>query len=330
MRNPNEAADGHETTPAPTASVLSLTTLGDRTLHILMKVTEVADSTSLLDCSQDVGFSLSEVAYLLVDDISVLIEPCSTTTASKLLERSRDFGIDLHRVAYIIPTHIHVDHGGGTGYLARQLPNAQVVLHPRGARNMVDPSRLIAATKLVFGDDFEQRFGPILPIPERQMHIAQDGEVIHLGKRKLTILFTPGHASHHISIWDSLTEGIFPGEALGFIATSMPDFPLPAAVPPFDLQLYIDSIDRLEGLAPKIAFYSHCGARRHPESLIGTIRQNSIVIGQIVEKALKDGKAQQDIWTLISEYVRSSTGDGELPPEFLLGLSAYVSYFSQK
>jgi glyoxylase-like metal-dependent hydrolase (beta-lactamase superfamily II) len=295
-----------------------------------MRVTEVADSTYLLDCSEDVVFSLSEIAYLLAGDVSVLIEPGSTTTASKLLALSRASGVDLHNLAYIIPTHIHVDHGGGAGYLAQQLPNAKVVLHPRGAKNMVEPSKLVSATKIVFGDDFEQRFGPILPIPEQQMHIVQDSEVIHLGKRNLTVLFTPGHASHHISIRDSLAEGIFPGEALGFIATSMPDFPLPAAVPPFDLQLYVETIDRLGSLSPKIAFYSHCGARRNLKVLIDSIRENSIVFGQIVEKALKERKTQQEIWELLSDYVRESTCGGELPPEFLLGLSAYTSYFSQK
>ena len=295
-----------------------------------MRVTEVADSTYLLDCSEDAAFSLSEVAYFLADDVPVLIEPGSTTTASNLLELSRGTRLDLHSVAYIIPTHIHVDHGGGAGYLAQKLPNARVVLHPRGAKNMVDPTKLVSATKLVFGDDFEQRFGPILPIPEQQMHVAEDGEIIHLGKRDLTMLFTPGHASHHISIRDSLTQGVFPGEALGFIATSMPDFPLPAAVPPFDLQLYIQSIDRLAALAPKLVFYSHCGARPNPLALIRTIRLNSIVIGQIVEKALKEGKPSQEIWKLLSDHVRQSTGGGDLPPEFLLGLSAYTSYFSQK
>jgi glyoxylase-like metal-dependent hydrolase (beta-lactamase superfamily II) len=295
-----------------------------------VKVVEVADSTYLLDCSEDVAFSLSEVAYYLADDYPVLIEPGSTTTASKLLEMARGMGLDLHNVAYIIPTHIHVDHGGGAGYLAQKLPNAKVVLHPRGAKNMVDPSKLVSATKVVFGEDFEQRFGPILPIPEQQMHVAQDSEVIHLGKRDLTILFTPGHASHHISIRDSLTQGIFPGEALGFIAASMPDFPLPAAVPPFDLRLYIQSIDRLAGLEPHVIFYSHCGARRDPKPLIDGIRKNSIVFGQIVEKELKENRTSEDIWGLLSDFVRESTGGGTMPAEFLLGLSAYVSYFSQK
>ncbi|MDM7998790.1 MAG: MBL fold metallo-hydrolase [Dehalococcoidia bacterium] len=296
-------------------------------LGLSMKVTEVAENTCILDCSEDVGFSLSEVAYLLTGDSPVLIEPGSTTTASRLLAASKDAGIDFNRLSYIIPTHIHVDHGGGAGYLARHLPHVKVVLHPRGAKNMADPARLVAATKLVFGDDFEQRFGPIMPIPERQMHVVQDNEVLRAGGRDLTVLFTPGHASHHISVYDRLTQGVFPGEALGFIATSMPDFPLPAAVPPFDLPLYIQSIDRLADLAPGVAFYSHCGPRSDPKHLIRAIRRTSIEIGRIVEMAVREGKKEEQIWTLISDYVRMSTNGGELPPEFLLGLSAYVSYF---
>lgn len=295
-----------------------------------MRVTEVADSTYLLDCSDDVPFSLSEIAYLLADDVPVLIEPGSTTTASKLLAMSGVCPLDLHTLAYIIPTHIHVDHGGGAGYLARHLPNAKVVLHPRGARNMADPSKLVAATRVVFGEDFEQRFGPILAIPPRQMHVVQDSEVLHLGRRDLTMLFTPGHASHHISIQDTMTQGIFPGEALGFIAVSMPDFPLPAAVPPFDLPLYIESIDRLAHLAPQTVFYSHCGPRSQPEALIRTIRENSTALGHIVEKAMAEGKTHEEMWALLSDYVGRKTHGGQLPPEFLLGLSAYISYFSRK
>lgn len=294
-----------------------------------MRVTEVAENIYLLDCSEEASFSLSEMAYLITGNAPVLIEPGSTTTASRLLSLSKGYGFDLSSLVYIIPTHIHVDHGGGAGYLAQQLPDVKVVLHPRGARNMVDPSKLIEATRMVFGPDFEERFGPILPIPERQMHLAQDGEVIHLGKRDLKIVFAPGHASHHISIWDSLSEGVFSGEALGFIYNTMPDFPLPAAVPPFDLQLYVQTIDRLASLSPKIIFYSHCGPRYHPQPLINRIRENSIVFGEIVEKALKEGKTETAIWKLLSDYVTEKVPGGNLTPEFLLTLSAYVGYFKQ-
>ena len=295
-----------------------------------MRVTEVAERVYLLDCSQDVPFSLSEIAYLLVDDASVLVEPGSTTTASALLRLCEDTRVDLRKVTHVIPTHIHVDHGGGSGYLAKHLPNAKVVVHPRGAAHMIEPSRLIGATGLVFGKDFEQTFGPIMAIDGDRLHEVKDGETLRLGRRDLTILHTPGHASHHISVWDNLTEGLFPGEALGYIATDMPDFPLPACVPPFDLPLYVQSIDRLASISPQIIFYSHCGARRNPKALISVVRENTLAFGKIVERALKDGKSQQEIWNLLSDYVRERQPQAELPPEFQLTVLAYLSYFSQQ
>lgn len=294
-----------------------------------MRVTEVAERTYLLDCTEDVPAVLSEVAYILDGDPPVMIEPGSTTTAEQLLAHSAGWPVDRSRLAFIIPTHIHVDHGGGAGYLAHHLPDVMILLHPRGARNLADPAKLVAATKGVFGDDFEMRFGPIMPVPEQQMHVAGDNEVISLGRRDLTVLFTPGHASHHVSIRDSLTGGIFPGEALGYIAAAMPDFPLPAAVPPFDLPLYLESIDRLAALAPPVLFYSHCGVRHRPGALIRGVRENSVALGRVVEQAMKDGLDAGQIWARMADYVRQQAG-GEIPAEFMLGLSAYMAYFSAR
>lgn len=294
-----------------------------------MQVAEVADSTYLLDCSEDTASNLSEVAYILDGDPPVMIEPGSTATARQLLAHSSASPVDLRRLAFIIPTHIHVDHGGGSGYLARQLPGVKIMLHPRGARNLADPSRLVAATRGVFGDDFEQRFGPIIPVPEQQVHIAGDNQTVALGRRDLTILFTPGHASHHIAIRDSLTGGVFPGEALGYIAAAMPDFPLPAAVVPFDLRLYLESIDRLAALAPPVLFYSHSGVRSKPGALIRAIRENSLSLGRVVEQAMAEGLAAGQIWARLDDYVRRQ-GGADLPAEFMLGLSAYMAYFAAR
>lgn len=292
-----------------------------------MRVTRVADSTYLLDCTEDVAFPLSEVAYILDGDPPVMIEPGSTATARQLLVHAAASPVDLRRLAYIIPTHIHVDHGGGAGYLAQHLPDAKILLHPRGARHLADPAKLAAATRGVFGDDFEERFGPILPVAEARMRVAGDNEVIHLGHRDLTVMFTPGHASHHIAIGDSLTGGVFPGEALGYIATAMPDFPLPAAVTPFDLRLYLESIDRLAAMAPEVLFYSHSGVRSRPQALIRGIRENSIAIGRVVEQAMGEGLDPGRIWGRLHDYVRRN-GGGEIPAEFAMGLSAYMAYFS--
>ena len=294
-----------------------------------MRVTQVADSTFLLDCTEDVAFPLSEVAYILAGDPPVMIEPGSTATARQLLAHASASPVDLHRLAYIIPTHIHVDHGGGAGYLAQHLPNVKIVLHPRGARHLADPGKLVAATRGVFGNDFEERFGPILPVAEARMHVAGDNEVIHLGHRDLTVMFTPGHASHHVAIGDSLTRGVFPGEALGYIATAMPDFPLPAAVTPFDLRLYLESIDRLAAMAPEVLFYSHSGVRFRPEGLIRGIRENSIALGRVVEQAMGEGLDPGQIWDHLADYVRRN-GGGEIPAEFAMGLSAYMAYFSAR
>jgi glyoxylase-like metal-dependent hydrolase (beta-lactamase superfamily II) len=295
-----------------------------------MQITEVAQDTYLIDPASDSEFSLGEIAYLLVDNPPVLIEPGSTTTASRLLSRSRELSSNLDKVEYIIPTHIHVDHGGGSGFLAQKLPHTKVVLHPQGAKHMAEPAKLIHNTRLVFGEDFEATFGPILPVPSDQIHVAHDSEVIHLGKRQLKVVFSPGHASHHIAIFDSLTRGVFCGEALGIIPDNLPDFPLPAAVPPFELQLYLETIDMLAHLHPSLLFYSHCGPRCNAQKLIQQVKENAVVFGHIVQKALEAGESDQKIWEHLTDHIKERFPGAELPVQYQLALSGYTSYFLKK
>jgi glyoxylase-like metal-dependent hydrolase (beta-lactamase superfamily II) len=295
-----------------------------------MEITEVAPNTFLINPASESEFSLGEIVYLLVDTPSVLIEPGSTTTASRLLSRSAALGLDLDGPVYVIPTHIHVDHGGGSGFLARQLPQAQVVLHPRGAAHLAEPARLIESTRLVFGPDFEQIFGPILPVPTGQIHVARDGEVLHLGHRDLTVIFAPGHASHHLAIFDSLTQGLFCGEGLGIIPDAMPDFPLPAAVIPFDLDLYLQTIDRLARLPPRLLFYSHCGLGRNADELIRQVRDNTTAFAGIVREGLEQEESDQQIWQRLMGHIRQRFPGVEVPDQYQMTLSGYISYFRGK
>lgn len=295
----------------------------------MVHVREVAQSTYLLDCGEIPVFLMPQVAYLLLDDVSVLIEPGCTTAASRLLSESSKLGIDLQKLSYIIPTHIHVDHGGGAGYLAQNLPQAKVVLHPKGAAHMVEPSRLIESTRLIFGENCLEAFGPILPVPEDQIHTAKDGEVIPLGKRNLRISFSPGHASHHISIQDSLTNGLFCGEALGFPLDTMSDILLPAGIPPFDPELYVESIHKLEKLSPDLLFYSHIGARGNADKRIEGVKKNSIAFGEIISKAVEAGEDDQRILERLSEYVKGYSSEAEISG-FQLTLSGYIDYFRNK
>ena len=242
-----------------------------------------------------------------------------------MLSNSGKLGLHLEDLSYIIPTHVHVDHGGGVGYLSRNLPKAKVVLHPRGAVHMTDTSRLVQGTRLIYGEDFEEAFGPILPVPEERIHVARDGEVIPLGKRELRIIFSPGHAPHHISILDSLTQGLFCGEALGVTTDSAPDVALPDALPPFDPELYLQSIEKLEKLSPKLLFYSHFGVRSNADNLIKQVKASSIFYSEVVRRSVELGEDDQRIHARLSEYVKRLSPEAEL-----LGVLGYVDYFKNR
>jgi len=293
-------------------------------------IEEVAQDIYLLDLGRDPIYSVRQIAYWLVDDQTALIEPGSTATAVEFLVGARHAGLDLERLAYIIPTHIHVDHGGGSGYLAQKLPRARVVLHPRAVPHMTDPSRLVQALRQVHGDDFENAFGPVLPLNRDRILLADDGQVIHLGKRDLTVVFSPGHASHHISLMDSLTKGLFCGEALGFIADDMPDIISPAGAPPFDPDVYVETIDKLQGLGPELLFCSHLGVRRDVDALIASLRESCDAFGRIIEQGLQAGDDREQIWEQLSRYVNARHPGARLPLTFELTITGYIDYFKSQ
>ena len=295
-----------------------------------VKIREVAQGTYSVDCGKDPVFVLSQVAYVLSGDMAVVIDPGSTSAASEIIANSAGLGLDLDKVAYIIPTHIHLDHGGGAGYLVQHLPNAKVVLHPRGAGHMIDPSRLIQGVRQVFGDDFEEQLGPILPVPEERIHVAQDGEVMRLGRRELRIWFSPGHALHHVAIQDSLTGGLFCGDALGFVSEETPDIPFPVGLPPFDPEAYLETIDKLAGLAPRIIFYAHHRARSDVDGLLRRVKEMCAAFGDIVRKALAAGEDERRIGERILEYTRGFSTYAQLPIIVEASVLGYIDYYRNR
>ncbi|MCX5999054.1 MAG: MBL fold metallo-hydrolase [Chloroflexi bacterium] len=293
-----------------------------------VEITEVASNTYLLNCGKDRLGMAYQTAYLLVDDHPVLIDPGATIAVADLLSYSSQLGLE--RLAYIIPTHIHLDHGGGTGSLLQHIPKAMVVLHPKGAIHLKEPSRLLQGARNLYGDNCEELFGPCLPVPADRIHVARDGEDIPLGKRTLRVFFTPGHATHHISMLDSLTGGLFCGEALGFTPFGMPDVICPAAAPPFDPDLYVQSIDRLSSLHPRILFCAHMGVRKDVDHVIREVRANSLAFGDLIRRALQDGETEDRMWERLTAYVRERWPRSEVRDAFRLILSGYVEYFRNK
>ena len=287
----------------------------------------VAPDTYLLDCGKDPFFSTSNIAYYLDGETPVLIDPGSGIAAAELLEGTSLLGIDLQRLAYIIPTHIHLDHAGGAGYLAQRLPKAKVVLHPKGAAHLTDTAVLVRGARLIFGQNFEQSLGSVVPIPVERVHVASDGEVIRLGKRELKIIFSPGHAVHHIALFDSLTKGLFCGDALGFLAESMSDVPFPVGLSPFDPRAYVQTIDKLAALHPEVIYYAHHGPRTEVDQLIGKVKEICLAFDDIIHKGIEAGQDDQQISQQILDYSSGLAQQAELPVFARVGISGYIQYY---
>lgn len=145
-----------------------------------------------------------------------LIDTGSNDALPNALAALERLGLDVTAVDYVILTHIHLDHAGGAGSMMAAFPNARLVVHPRGARHMAEPSKLVAGVTAVYGAEYVNRiYGEILPIPAERIIEAADGFTVSLAGRELLCLDTPGHARHHICIVDKKTGGIFTGDMFG-------------------------------------------------------------------------------------------------------------------
>src|SRR3990172_6172485 len=172
-------------------------------------------------------------------------------------------GLDVTAVDYVILTHIHLDHAGGAGSLMRAFPNARLVVHPRGARHMAEPSKLVAGVCAVYGADYVQRvYGEILPVAAERIVEAPDGHVFSLAGRELLCLDTPGHARHHICIVDRKSNGIFTGDMFGLSYRELDvdgrQFIFPTTTPSqFEPAEMRASIHRLLSFEPEAMYLTH-------------------------------------------------------------------------
>jgi glyoxylase-like metal-dependent hydrolase (beta-lactamase superfamily II) len=269
------------------------------------------------------------VVYLIRERKGVVIEPGPAATVPSIQEGMKQLG--MKELAYIIPTHIHIDHAGAIGSLAQLFPHARVMLHPAGVKHAIDPSRLIESTKMAFGDDFENYYGPILPVPESQVIVPEDGETISIDGRELQIIYAPGHAPHQIVIFDRKTRGLFCGEALGLPHTEAKSSSLPAAAPPsFDIEVYLETMTRLKALHPRILLYSHDGIGRNPEELISKAAKNTKGFGDIILKALRNGEITEAIGNRVREYISTHLGIKAGGMDVGMTIRGFISYFKKK
>jgi glyoxylase-like metal-dependent hydrolase (beta-lactamase superfamily II) len=199
-------------------------------------------------------------AYLIEAAQPALVETGPTTSVNAVLEALGKLGLGADDLAHIVVTHIHLDHAGGVGRLAGHFPRARVWVHDRGAPHLADPAKLVRSAGRVYGEDrMLELFGPVDPVPGHRLFPLSDGDRVDLDGRTLEVIYTPGHASHHIALVDSTTGALFTGDALGI---HLPDVRVlrPATPPPdIDIEMSVDSIRRIHARAGAVLLFSHYG-----------------------------------------------------------------------
>jgi glyoxylase-like metal-dependent hydrolase (beta-lactamase superfamily II) len=247
---------------------------------------------------------LLDASHLIVDrGRAAFVDTGVNASVPLLLEALRQKNVDVADVDYVFLTHVHLDHAGGAGQLMQRLPNARAVLHPRGARHMIEPSRLVKGSEAVYGRErVREMYGDITAIPKERIHVVADCEELALGERVLMCLFTEGHARHHYCLADPASDGVFTGDSFGIsyrdFDTAAGEFIFPTTTPVhFDPVEAHKAIDRIMGLSPKCLFLTHYSKVTDLPRLAGDMHQridDFVAIANRYASARSRTQAMQD------------------------------------
>jgi glyoxylase-like metal-dependent hydrolase (beta-lactamase superfamily II) len=248
------------------------------------------------------GWTRVTAGYLIEGPAPVLVETGSQSSVPTLLAALTEIGVGPRDLAGVAVTHIHLDHAGGVGDVARAFPNATVYVHEQGARHLVDPERLVRSAGMVYGDLLDNLYGRLDPTPSDRIHVLADGEEIPVGPgSSLVTVISPGHAKHHLGlhhVGDAASGVLFAGDAVG---VRLPDGGVlrPATPPPdFDLDLALHSLGRFRERQPTGLALAHYGLIEQPVELldeaVGTLR----AWAEVAEAAWREGR---DIAAALSE-----------------------------
>lgn len=208
-----------------------------------------------------------------------VIETGTSLSVPRLLDYLAGEGVEPEQVRYVIPTHVHLDHAGGVGAMMDAFPGATLLIHPRGARHMVDPERLVASARAVYGEQaFAALYGEITAVDTSRIREIEDGERVSLGARELEFRHTRGHANHHLCVWDKRSQGWFSGDMFGvsyaWFRFDSGDFVLPSTTPTqFDPEAYFASLELLGSYEPRWMYLTHFGVLPYTDAASELLRQ---------------------------------------------------------
>ncbi|MGD0255325.1 MAG: MBL fold metallo-hydrolase [Acidimicrobiales bacterium] len=237
------------------------------------------------------GWERVTAGYLLDGPAPLLIETGSQSSVPVLLDALHSIGVGPSELAGVAVTHIHLDHAGGVGDVARAFPSATVYVHQKGARHLADPTRLVDSAARVYGGLLDSLYGRLAPTPAQRLHVLADCEELRLGPgRVLTTVDSPGHAKHHLALHDSVSGILFAGDAVG---VRLPDAGVlrPATPPPdFDFEQAIASLHRFAERRPEGLALAHYGlVGEDPSDVLAEAEETLRQWAAVAEKAWHQG-----------------------------------------
>jgi glyoxylase-like metal-dependent hydrolase (beta-lactamase superfamily II) len=255
-------------------------------------------------------------ALLRSSKTSAIIDPGPASTISTLREQLSGLGLSVSQLDFVLLTHIHLDHAGATGALLKENPNLQVFVHSRGAPHVADPSKLLHSARRLYGGNIDALFGEPLPVPEINLQILDGGESITLGQDSISVLYTPGHASHHVTYFDPAQQIAFVGDTAGICIEGHPVV-FPATPPPdIDMELWNGSLDAIGRLNPRRLFLTHFGFSDDPVGHLTNYKERLNAWSEITKKILAMHLEEP---LAIEEFSRqvASEAESRLTPEEL-------------
>jgi glyoxylase-like metal-dependent hydrolase (beta-lactamase superfamily II) len=276
--------------------------------------------------------------YVLTEDELTIIETSASPSIPYLLKGLKDLQLSPADIKYIVVTHIHLDHAGGAGLLLSHCPDAKVVVHPKGARHLADPSRLITGAQAVYGEKFSALFDPILPIHEERLIIMNDEDQLQIGP-DCTLKFydSPGHANHHFSIYHPKSNGMFTGDTVGISYQQLLrdgiEFYLPTTSPnQFDPDKMRKSISRFEEMNLDKIYFGHFGMSSNPKEVYRQVRMWLNIFVDSATQAFNEQKeydtqvelSAQILLDKVSDYLAALGISTDHPVYEIIGLDLEV------
>ena len=265
----------------------------------------------------DLRFSSPPIATGVYTDAAgvVLIDPGPTSCLETLRHTLADHSISLTDVRAVLLTHVHLDHAGAAGTIVQENPNIEVYVHERGARHVIDPSKLVESATRLWGPMMSTLWGAVLPVPAPNVQILRGGEQIRLGQRQFEVAYTPGHASHHVSYFDRGSGVAWVGDTAG-IRIGQTRFVRPPTPPPdIDVEAWTESVARIRAWQPQTIFITHFGpfqpVAEHLEEFEKTLKAMAELVRQSLDRGQSDDERFEHFREEFERYIRSQVSEDE-------------------